>query len=184
MYERPLTTKFINELHRFCELVGADEIANAHWTSGVKNALRCTGMCFGYEIYATINNNLLPDELQQEYEPPNAGEWLYDVCLSDVSQNNHWHMAVVAECEWGNREFIKEDFEKLLVARACLRVMIYNGSNIGAREFCQWVDLHEGTQAGDTYLLAEYQEREDTQFPFQYRHIVVRTSSSELIEIV
>ncbi len=184
MYKRPLTTKFINELHHFCELVPDDDIGLPTMTSGVKDALRRTGQHFGYQCYATINENLLPAELQQGYECPSAGEWLYDVCLCDVSQNNRWHMAVVAECEWNNKEFIKEDFEKLLVARAGLRVMIYNGRFIRAQEFCQWVDRHEGNQAGDTYLLAEYQEQEDAQSPFQYSHIVVRTSSSELIEIV
>ena len=92
-------------------------------------------------------------------------------------------MPAVAECEWGGSERIKEDFEKLLIARVGLRVMVYQEHIIEAESLRQWVDLHEGNRAGDTYLLVAYQ-RSETRLPFRYRHIIVRPSSIELVEQV
>ena len=183
MYERPLTTKIIEELNTFRNLVPDEGFENSKRTAGVKNALLRAGLHFSYgSINATINADLLPEELQREYEPPKFGEWLYDVSICDVAESGRWCMPMVAECEWGSREFIKEDFEKLLVARAGLRVMVYYDHFIEAEELRQWVDLHEGNQAGDTYLLVAYQNSAETRLPFRYRHIIVRPSTTELVE--
>ena len=71
---------------------------------------------------------------------------------------------IVAECEWGTLGAVKDDFEKLLLARATVRVMVFNGMyrEIGTEAFankiCGWVGAFEGNQKGDTYLLVGYEE--------------------------
>ena len=54
------------------------------------------------------------------------GEWLYDVSWL---HGKRWLRSVpmVAECEWGNFGDIEDDFQKLLVPRASLRVMVCDG---------------------------------------------------------
>lgn len=104
------------------------------------------------------------------------GEWLYDVVWSHYcpksKQNGNSNfknallksIPMVAECEWGDFEDIKEDFEKLLVARAAVRVMVYDGrkfkggAEAGAEQLCEWISAFEGGQEGDTYLLIAYEE--------------------------
>ena len=182
MYERPFTRKIIEELDYFCSLA-KENFGYPEWTAGVKNALLRTGRHFGCQVNTTINPELLPEELQQECKdnPPDFGEWLYDVSIWDITKSSErWCMPVVAECEWKANSWIKEDFEKLLVARAALRVMVYEDSFIKEpEELLQWVDLHEGSQAGDTYLLAAYQ---DTKTQFHYRHIVVQPFGAKLVK--
>ena len=52
MYERPLTTKIIEELNSFRNSVPDEGLEDSKWTAGVKNALLRAGRHFGYEIYA------------------------------------------------------------------------------------------------------------------------------------
>lgn len=179
MYVRPLTTRIIEELSYFRDAVGNQGFRAPVYTAGVKCALLRAGRHFGYQVNATINPDLLPNQLRQGYDRPDFGEFLYDISMCDVAQNGRWCMAAVAESEWKGREYIKEDFEKLLVARAGLRVMVYKEDHIEADTLRQWVDLHEGTHAGDTYLLVAYQ---GLALPFLYRHIIVRPSAAELVE--
>ena len=113
MYERPLTTKIIEELNTFRNLVPDEGFKNPKWTAGVKNALLRAGRHFGYRpINATINADLLPEELQREYKLLEFGEPLYDVSICDVAEIGRWCMPVVAECEWGSREFHQGGFRK------------------------------------------------------------------------
>ena len=181
MYERPLTTKIIEELNSFRNSVPDEGLEDSKWTAGVKNALLRAGRHFGYEIYATINADILPDKLRREYEHPQFGEWLYDVSVCDVAESGRWCMPAVAECEWGGSERIKEDFEKLVVGRASLRVMVYEDHYVEPDAFCRWIDLHKGNRPGDTYLLFAYQGSAKERAPLLYRHITVRPSGAVLI---
>ena len=71
------------------------------------------------------------------------GEWLYDVTWFKYSDDQyHDHLVdvpLVAECEWsGKFSDVKDDFHKLLLARAGVRLMIYSyyalGGNIHGEE--------------------------------------------------
>ena len=57
------------------------------------------------------------------------GEWLYDVTWLkyDCDGSSLIDAPLVAECEWGNPGDIDDDFQKLLLARASVRVMIFGG---------------------------------------------------------
>ena len=88
------------------------------------------------------------------------------VILSSVLYNSHWkpsrqlkRIHLVVESEFGNAGDVVDDFEKLLVARADVRLMIFEKRNKSkveeafnrfereARQFCQ-------SQSGDYYILA------------------------------
>lgn len=88
-------------------------------------------------------------------------EWLYDVaCLKYADGDFSWplnRVYMVAECEWGRRQSVCEDFEKLLVARADVRVMVYNGARFEDHDELQnLIQQSRLTQDGDTFLLAAW----------------------------
>ena len=93
------------------------------------------------------------------------GEWLFDDSWLD------WEgylrlVPMVAECEWGDKGHIRDDFQKLLVARAGVRLMVCDAGWMRdspggtAGQLCKWIDAFEGTQLGDTYLLVEWKRDE------------------------
>ena len=93
-----------------------------------------------------------------------GGEWLYDVTalLYDIPDENSFSRTVlVAECEWGNEENIMIDFQKLLLARADVRVMAFDGTwHPGYQELFEnfGINIANNTQAqlGDIWLFAAW----------------------------
>ena len=69
---------------------------------------------------------------------------------------------LAAECEWGNEGDIEDDFEKLLLARAGIRLMIFNGFHeAGSKEIAarlaRKVREFNGSRAEDAWLLAAWE---------------------------
>lgn len=108
----------------------------------------------------------------------NGGEWLYDITWCEYKNELLQSVPLVAECEWGTLGAIKDDFDKLILARAAVRVMVYDGgySTDGAEgianELCRRVGAFEGNRPGDTYLLAEY-DKDESPLWFRYFKILV-----------
>ena len=110
-------------------------------------------------------------------EAANHGEWLYDVTWLEYERDSlkSWPATalieahLVAECEWGNFEEIVYDFEKLLLAHARVRLMIFdhNWAGVGSKEIVERlagkVREFNGSHAEDTWLLADW-EQEDWSF--------------------
>ena len=101
-----------------------------------------------------------------------GGEWLFDVtCLLYDEEGFIHRVPLVAESEWGLRTEVGDDFEKLLLARADVRVMVvdrnyWDSTEDVAAELAPYVAGYlDGTPA-DTYLLAAW-----TRDGFEYRVI-------------
>ena len=107
------------------------DVGNTKWTKAVKTNLCKIGQDrFGYRVCAS-----------GVYEPkPDYGEWLYDVTwLEYVRDCDPLVLAeapLIAECEWHGRRVgsglnyrddYDDDFEKLLLAREGVRLMVFNG---------------------------------------------------------
>lgn len=104
-------------------------------------------------------------------------EWLYDVsCLEykddpEDGLDRCYHrllkrIVMVAECEWGDQGRIFDDFEKLLLARADLRVMLFEGNTLAKLEdrfqpFLRYIAAYRDARIGDTWLLAAFGYDED-----------------------
>ena len=62
-----------------------------------------------------------------------SGEWLYDMCWLTYQPDGDEFLleaVLVMECEWdSNVEYLNEDFQKLLLARAAVRLMIFDGGD-------------------------------------------------------
>ena len=109
----------------------------------------------------------------------NGGEWLYDVTWLDSDDGIFLaSVPMVAECEWSNIGEIESDFQKLLVVRATVRVMVYDAEYYdgkmedSASRFCEWVGAFEGTR-GDTFLLIAY-VRDNDDWHFRFATIIAQ----------
>ena len=113
------------------------------------------------------------------------GEWLYDVCwlgyAETGSSSSPKHLVdpeldflkqavLIVESEFGNLGDVRDDFHKLVVGRALVRCMIFDGRKPDGLEIAEWlsemVNAFSGTEPEDFYLLAAY-----TDEGFRYWHI-------------
>lgn len=122
------------------------------WTRDVKTALcnACVECVPNASVYAT------------HVDAAKGGEWMYDLTCLRYDRDGHLvRIPLVAECEWGNRGDICDDFEKLLLARADVCVMVFEGGRFAEGEnkfemFARYIGRCEVTEPGDTYLLAAW----------------------------
>ena len=97
------------------------------------------------------------------------GEWLYDVTWLEYGDGRVVEVPLVAECDWGNLERITEDFDKLLLARSSVRLMICEGNRKRSsnrtstitEELARRVREFNGSRAEDAWLLAIYEDNRD-----------------------
>lgn len=87
------------------------------------------------------------------------GEFLFDLVWLKRNGQTIEHVPLVVECEWGTDEYIVEDFEKLLVARADHRLMIFDGTNVRdpdklIERLFQAIRTFAKTLPSDRYLFA------------------------------
>ena len=142
----------------------------SQWTSAVLTSLCSLGKKNKYHVYA---DSRFVDEQYRH-----GGEWLYDTIWCDYEGDFLKSVPLAAECEWGAFGNIKDDFEKLIQARAAVRVFVFdggyceNGAEALANKLCDWVGAFEGRQKGDTYLLAGY-EKDESAWWFRYFKILV-----------
>jgi hypothetical protein len=90
-----------------------------------------------------------------------GGEWLYDLCWLQYASKGNMPllcMPLALESEWGNDEDIMNDFQKLLVSRADVRVMVFGEANKGTKitacKIGQQIKTFKGGDESDRYLLA------------------------------
>ena len=84
------------------------------WTTQLKNDIGGLGHKNGWWI------------CPRQYEGYHQCGWLYDLVWYSEDEQHHLHeVFLVLESEWGNQQKIQYDFEKLLQAKATLKVMIF-----------------------------------------------------------
>ena len=121
------------------------------WTVEVKTALcnACRNCNTEFYLYAT------------GVQTAHGGEWLYDVSCLLYDENNYLKdIGLVAESEGVSKARVYEDFEKLLLVRAEVRVMVFDGrlwtQDDRFTKFSQYIMKCERTEPGDIYLLAAW----------------------------
>ena len=146
--------------------------SDAAWTRAVKTKLCEIGRDFNYRVGASKLGHF--------------GEFLYDVTWLEyeyvgdpISPLIDVHL--VAECEWKSFEFIIEDFEKLLLARASVRLMIFNGNfkpgpEKIAAQLAERIRAFKGTRDEDAWLLAAFEGLDDGRWRFRYFPVEGATS--------
>jgi hypothetical protein len=89
--------------------------------------------------------------------------WLYDLVWYRNKSEGELHLSHVElalECEWKNLEHIRVDFEKLLLAKAPIKIMVFKAdSNAieGTFEFLNTaIESFDQTSTGETYFFAGF----------------------------
>lgn len=94
-----------------------------------------------------------------------GGEWLFDLCWLDYAGKDTWaqlqSVPLAAEIEWGNQGDIIDDFQKLVLARAKLRLMIFAASSHATvvelfDRLLSFADGFGDQEQSDRYLLCGY----------------------------
>lgn len=135
--------------------------SDARWTREVKRVVGEIGSRHGFDVCASGWPKLF------------ESEWVFDLVWYRNDKDNHLvSVPVVLECEWQlSFDAIKYDFEKLLVARAFLRVFVQQGRTKAAvdevqRKLITLVSKFDGSARGDRYLFAGY-DFKTTEFSFR-----------------
>ncbi len=110
------------------------------------------------------------------------GEWMCDVVWWDSDENGLLsRIPLAAECEWAKKEQdVWDDFQKLLIIRADVRVMIFdaksrNDASSLVKDLKKQIKCFKSSQEGDTYLFASYVEKVNP--PFSVKEYVFRKNS-------
>ena len=160
--------------------VGAAE-SNVVWTKAIKTELCRIGRSCKFRCKVGAHAREVPKS-NRDY-----GEWLYDVtwleydgdgCVTDAH--------LVAECEWGSGTDIDEDFQKLLLARATVRLMIFDGNyergspKIADHLACQ-VRRFNRSRNEDAWLLAAWERTGQNERGWSFRYFTVERGAAKKI---
>ena len=126
------------------------------WTNCWKRALEDLGHELGFEVCAS--------GCQRAEE----GEWLYDMSWYTLDRSKGGTLVaqpMVLESEWSPDPTVDGDFQKLVQARADVRVWIFTAADFDAVESyigrCRdQAKSFVGTQRGDRYVCAGYDWRD------------------------
>lgn len=147
--------------------IGAAE-SSTIWTRGIKTELCKVGRdCFGCTVGALASEVVEDDR--------DHGEWLYDVTWLEYDGEYIVEACLVAELEWGGVADIDDDFQKLLLARAGVRLMIFDGTyEPGSEKIAERLARQAGefrrSSGEDVWLLAAWErsDERDTGCRFRY----------------
>ncbi len=136
-----------SELEKMATNAQNNNWSETQWTIGVKEAIIKVG---GDNKYRTAANQVKSDD---------GKEWLYDIVWYQADSAGHLtDVPLIVESEWGNSKLVKEDFEKLLVARSIYRVMVFQKVDKDIvsliKEMKLWIFKFSSTAVGDKYLFA------------------------------
>jgi len=129
------------------------------WTRAVKTALCMAGR----RAFAGSPGRRLKTFASGVECSVDGGEWLFDVaCLHyNVAGGGYIRrVLLIAQSQWGSMQDVVDDFEKLLAARAGVRVLVFDlrrnwkTMDGAAAELSRPITAFDATGYGDAYLLA------------------------------
>ena len=116
------------------------------------------------------------------------GEWLYDVTWLEYDGDGCVTVAhLIAECEWGGRTDVDEDFQKLLLARATMRLMIFDGNyepgslKIADHLACQVRRFNHSCDE-DAWLLAAWERTSENERGWSFRYFAIDRGAAREFE--
>lgn len=145
-YEIIQKIKEIFEDHNFIESGWTE------WTKQILEKLCVLGQGKGYKV--CTNQSAVPNS--------NFPEWLYDMTWVDYQDDYLLDVALVLECEWSKKEEdIYPDFEKLLLANAHNKVMIFQSGNYNifkkiVEQFKKMILVFKAIRVNEKYLFAGF----------------------------
>lgn len=121
---------------------------DGEWTHQIKSRIAQLGKQKRYWIYASQSEHV------------DGGEWLFDLTWLNYSDNDLLEVELALESEWRlDHKEICDDFQKLILARAKLRAMIFQTNNLEEQKeivskLKRYIDRFARSQIGDNYLFS------------------------------
>lgn len=125
------------------------------WTKALKEVLCRLGQDKGFDVHTALRR---PEK--QHYE------WLFDLVWYNRATGS---VSLAVESEWGDEGDVLDDFSKLLVMKAPLKVMVhfaYKGSFVERFEN-EYLDVFDHHVKGEQYLLVEFQGVQDRAYLYE-----------------
>ena len=137
-----------NAYNSVCE---SKDYCNTNYTETIKIALGDLGEDFGYKVCTSTKDKIF------------NGEWLYDlVWYKENEEGFLLEVPLVVESEWDkNLKALKFDFEKLLLAKSPLKLMICQANETDEERYVEYfqkaVNVCPFTTKEETYIIAVLQ---------------------------
>ena len=155
--------KFIADVIANIEAVKDNTPSNTNslkpWTIAIKKALVDVAEKHGLLINCKIG---------EEYKHNEDVGWLYDAIIYSRNNEIFDEVYLVCESEWGNDSDIEWDFEKLLFARAKVRLMVYAVAEKSYDEYYEKltniIEKSNSCLKGDVFLFAIWKYAEPEEF--------------------
>ncbi|MFQ5456352.1 MAG: hypothetical protein ACE5EA_09150 [Nitrospirota bacterium] len=136
-----------------------DEESCEKWTSEVKSRIVTLGEKQGYWVY-TDSKVMMKLPNGGKNRDVDVGEWLYDLVWLEYEEDVLINTHLLLESEWDTtQKEIDDDFEKLLLGKSELKVMIFSAEN--RTDFLQKINRmkmkiqgFKHTQSGEKYLFS------------------------------
>ena len=167
--------KIIREIRRRLDgLDIAEGATTPEWTRAIKTELCQLGNKLNYWTCASA------------CEVAHGGEYLFDVTWLGYDGNFLTTAALVAECEWSNFGHISEDFQKLLIARADIRLMIFDGSHspysqVIAENLARQVRYFRRSSYDELWLFAAWEADEEKDPAWRFRWYTIRRGKARAV---
>lgn len=112
-------------------------------------------------------------------EETDSGEWLFDVTWLKYDSNKSLiYVPLAAECEWGTFEHVYDDFQKLLLARASVALMIFEARECGSKEMAgclaEKVGKFRGSGDENAWLLAAWERNDYQEKGWSFRYFTIQ----------
>lgn len=154
------------ELDALANDQASQKYKDTDWTLELKSRLAWVGQHLGYEVRTSARE---------------SSEWLYDMCWLETRDGFVTSAELVLESEW-KQSAAEYDFDKLLLARAKHRVMVFTalkreGPGGSIERLIHRVRQFGHSALGDRYLFAAWVNSE---WAFDYRLHVVEGAPSTI----
>jgi len=147
----PLEEQIIDLLDQICNRESTRGITDREWTSIIKRELCSLGDLYDYETCAAA------------CDKADFPEWLFDITWLDGIPGRITRVPLVVESEWSPGG-VEGDFQKLLLVRAELRMMLYRVRSRDEQRMrdilVDHIEKFRESRVGDRYLLAQWNENE------------------------
>ena len=148
------------------------------WSEKVKSELCRIGK--GLKFCVGANKGEVP-ETDRDY-----GEWLYDVTWLEYEGDLVMDAPLVAECEWGGMTDIDDDFQKLLLARAGVRLMIFNGHQKPCtpeivKHLARQVVEFKRSREEDAWLLAAWERTDKNEKGWLFHYFTIKNGAARVL---
>jgi hypothetical protein len=163
----PFETEITAALSKLCQCREVKQWDFARWTREVKEAVGNLMRSRGHEWYAHGPHNV---------------EWLWDGVAWEISKGGRpgWvlRQPLVMESEWGGSYSVTDDFQRLMVARADHRLLVFGAqteaeANDLIKDCINGISDFRHTLPGDRYLFAAWlNEKGNEAHQFVYRLFV------------